>query len=1041
MKLRMVILLLVVVTVVAVLLFHGQPRTPQTGESQRTIATEPAPQVDAVTPFPADSNLKFSVLRERVLAPYRLRPDRRVLLAVAEIRRLAGLPDSAVTAQFASGRWTLRCGSQEVGKLSELPDFPEMFDLVTEWARAQAWSRGWADNSGPERTDLIQALDRLDAPAALREADRAWAAGSRDAALFRETAHAYAMLALETPDWAGMTDPIVARALGSLAFARALGAEDPKREICLIAEVMGYSAAARAQARRLPAEDPLRLYVTRDDARLENVAAAAIGSQRLLVRPATATTRARATKARSGKAGTVGHATTRVIPPRTSIDAPQAIRLEAPFLHLLRVASRGDYATWSSLLTRFDRSGVPSTLVIGTGIPIQHPDAPVGVAEKLFQAMEQRSTARKLGPRSRGTAATVGNLAQQVQRCEVTLDSQPQPGRGVLFDADFARAQERSLLYAAVDRLGEQNLQTMTATDLSRWFAPAPRKRTARRAAAFQRWYAHLADARVGRGEIATMRADVDSAAPGTAEALRSYQALRPYLSFDDSSMRATVRGLVRRMDSRPEHRAALATIAGHDLVALSLAERLGTSAANELGDSDSGLLIWQERFRGDTDTLRVGSTRKSAKARGAIADLPDSLVGPALARRLAADPTEWELAKRYATWLEEHERYATARRVIERWVAHIGRDSSLDRTSIEAKAQIARLHQLEGHPEAGLRVLGDLHRTGQFAAMERTALILQDLGQPHQSLAIAWAAHRRTPQLAAGRALLAELFWRQGRYGEAAGILHDGRARLTTADWTREIAPRFVAFFRTREREGLEAAEALMRAGFTDRASIGSITAALGAEDLDQFAFEVQSRIQLPGVRQIEASILAYGHLKRARGEAAALTWIRGRVADKDRELLGLLAHQERHPELLWTMSPARLQGMRGDYHWLLRAAACMTLGTSDPHYAETAQRLERARGSYHLEIARYLLGQREQSEILILPQTLEQRAEVCYFIGLKAEQQGRLREAADWYLMSVECGAMDTIESRWAMQQLQSRPSEGRRSERTIPTSTPPA
>ena len=39
-------------------------------------ATEPEAN-EAPTPFPSDTSLKFEVLRERVLTPYRLRPDRR----------------------------------------------------------------------------------------------------------------------------------------------------------------------------------------------------------------------------------------------------------------------------------------------------------------------------------------------------------------------------------------------------------------------------------------------------------------------------------------------------------------------------------------------------------------------------------------------------------------------------------------------------------------------------------------------------------------------------------------------------------------------------------------------------------------------------------------------------------------------------------------------------------------------------------------------------------------------------------------------------
>jgi len=96
------------------------------------------------------------------------------------------------------------------------------------------------------------------------------------------------------------------------------------------------------------------------------------------------------------------------------------------------------------------------------------------------------------------------------------------------------------------------------------------------------------------------------------------------------------------------------------------------------------------------------------------------------------------------------------------------------------------------------------------------------------------------------------------------------------------------------------------------------------------------------------------------------------------------------------------------------------MVTGPSHRRYAETVNYVGRARGSHHLEVARYLLGLREESEILAATQTLRQRSEIYYFAGLKAEQRGKLRDAADWYFMSVESDTGNNIESRWALRRL---------------------
>ena len=261
MKLRL-FLLAILLAAAAFVAFHNLPHSKN---PSRLVSSESPAPIDAYTPVANDTSLQFSTLREHMYAPYRLRPDRRFVLAIGDIRRLASVPDSAVTTKFRGGRWRVACGEQELGTMTELPDFPDMLELLTECARKQAWQKGWSDNDGPERSAVVAALDRLDAPSALRLADQAWATGARDAALFRQIARAYAMLALETPPTDPACDVIAARAWAALAYARALGAEAPAREACLVADVMGYSAAATDLASKLGARDPLRLYVTWDD--------------------------------------------------------------------------------------------------------------------------------------------------------------------------------------------------------------------------------------------------------------------------------------------------------------------------------------------------------------------------------------------------------------------------------------------------------------------------------------------------------------------------------------------------------------------------------------------------------------------------------------------------------------------------------------------------------------------------------------------------------------------------------------------------------
>ena len=108
--------------------------------------------------------------------------------------------------------------------------------------------------------------------------------------------------------------------------------------------------------------------------------------------------------------------------------------------------------------------------------------------------------------------------------------------------------------------------------------------------------------------------------------------------------------------------------------------------------------------------------------------------------------------------------------------------------------------------------------------------------------------------------------------------------------------------------------------------------------------------------------------------------------------------------------MAPANLDGPDGDYYWLMRAAACMEAGPSLPRHAETVQHLATTQGTYFLEIARYLVGLREESQILKLAR-LDEAARRDLLLR---RPEGGARRAgcatpADWYLMSVESGAIN--------------------------------
>ena len=240
--------------------FRAEPQTVRIEKPRPALRRPPDPLL-AIAP----AELPAAV-RER----YRLRPDRRLLLAVAEVQRLRkGTAPEPVTAEFQNAKWRILSGDAEVGTLSEFPSFEEATDLLARWAArtqvpavaAQATAR---DTAALDRAvlqvdaaGLLAALSSLGSPADVQ----------RDAARTRSTVSGLAWLSTLTLDTLDQADPLLAEAWSWLALERGSAARNAASE-ALIARALGYEAAAAQASAKLAADDPVRLYATGDEPHL-----------------------------------------------------------------------------------------------------------------------------------------------------------------------------------------------------------------------------------------------------------------------------------------------------------------------------------------------------------------------------------------------------------------------------------------------------------------------------------------------------------------------------------------------------------------------------------------------------------------------------------------------------------------------------------------------------------------------------------------------------------------------------------------------------
>ncbi|HEY6867582.1 MAG TPA: hypothetical protein VI792_10005, partial [Candidatus Eisenbacteria bacterium] len=270
--------------------------------------------------------------------------------------------------------------------------------------------------------------------------------------------------------------------------------------------------------------------------------------------------------------------------------------------------------------------------------------------------------------------------------------------------------------------------------------------------------------------------------------------------------------------------------------------------------------------------------------------------------------------------------------------------------------------------------------------------------------------------------ALAAELLWRHGRPGEAARVLAARAGVARPATWIGMVAPRFVACFRRRPAAGIAAAESLIGARAVPAALLDGIVAAAADSGAWEMGFGIASRVRDPG-HWLERLALAYGCLARWKGGPAASAWIAPRlerVGDRERAMLGAIAFERREDDLLWDASPDSA-GPAADHHWLLRAAASARAGgPGGPHTRSLAWHFAAPGGGCERLLGRCLLGLEDAGRAEAAATTPHERCEASYFLGLQAELEGRVREAADRYARALGTHARECPEYGWAYARL---------------------
>ena len=961
----------------------------------------PDEQTRPVALADSPSGVTYEVSREEVVsvpldrarqvlrASRTLRPDRRFLLAAAELVRLRdGRPPQPVRVSLTSEGWRAQVGGESVGTLTVVPSFEEARGLLRRWALQclPEWRRPGQEPGGLAELER-QASDPFgDGPIrALEKSESLWKKGIRHPRLLDVAGSASVSLLAQSLDQLQMTDLLQAKALALLAAHESISGPQPERA-AFLARWMGYGAEADVLASKVPERSPVRLWVLdqQEDLRknAEGTAATPFGQ----------------------------------------------------YLYLLRVAEKEGLAGWARALAD-QRQPVPDGLpLIRTALEAPDFGPDLENARALLYALEaeisQNSRAaafwqelrRRLleTPSSRLIAGLLGLLDTNRRTPVPILEGFERalqrrlPASGAFWNPETAGMYYRSLFYSALYTIGTYQLDRRASAPDAIEFADSLKGAPPGPADLFQRWFSALAQFDDDRSKIGPLIQGLDEFEPlGRSPVKRIGDELRRAIPYNTPQHADVVDRYAKHLDSRPAERTAYGSLCMSDLRDPRGYEIYYGGSAAALGRSAGGVGIGWANYRGDADFLRSAAAdraRPASQRWSALQVLVKKKLAPEaeLLRRsgeiFVDDPRGLFGHGEIISALRDRGLYSEAESLLRKRLKD-GHPTDTPLTNAFYASRLSYLLVLQGRGREAWAAIEPWIGTGKADALTAGAIALDAIGRRDEAWKLAQGALERYPRGPWTRAEVAELLWRQGRHGEVPALFQDPRHPPNPRDWIDAIAPTFRDALAKSPAEEVERAFApLVAARFNPwyLSYFADPFAQVGRHDA-AVAVMLQVTRANPGIGPLDPQLKLFRYFQKWKGEAAAIAWVRQNVPETARKDLLHAALDERAFPLFWMAVGLPTPTPDGEDIWLLQATALAL----DPEAAGASSESVRAHFASskapESKYGRFLLGLSSDKELLNAPDRIA-RGEAAYYLGIGALASGRREEASDWFLVCLE-------------------------------------
>lgn len=967
-------LLLVLVAWLAAQRLKTRRRKPTRLEVLKTEAwkTLHAPGPTPAVTFAPD----VAVVRQAFDDADRLEPDRRFLAALTRLSRIFASRDERFSASFSHGRWHIKSADTDLGEWPEFPDFQDAFDTCVRHATALQRKRAIGLKRGTVPETELRTLQRSlestwlnSAIPPLLDADARWSRGAHDPDLLALIVRGLARAAFQQVDTAGLGDDLPAAALAALAAQKTLTGRADAENLALVAESMGYANAADRAIRALPARDPLRMYLGREDASLRS--RALTGSE------------------------------------------------ESRYLWLRRAVERDDMAEIALAVARVPKTSLPAALVLLSANGFE--SAQSGIAGTFALSAKEADDLA-------GAHDSAGDLNSALEAHRVLKFFDEVVDRLVTPDSAFAgatvaRAWYRGAFYGAVCSGIRFEIRRRGDPEGALGWLTALQTGTGGTATAVRSW-AESADATSKKivlgGELSRRLQESPLGPELWAMDLDQSRAGELF-----TWKLARVHELARRMDSRPEDRSWMLYYEQEPARDLVASERLIDAVLGVAKRAYPEAVIARAEFDGNLVALKAFAldARENLDLRIDAAETAtriDPVRGLKVYRALMdSAPGNPEIAYKLIDRLRKlglrTEAAKTARESLRRTRLDSRPANSLIEQKLAGQAAIALCDV--GETRIGSHLVGPLDRTEVGDVLAAEAICAAKTGDATRALELA----RRDFARYGGKTYLhiVEVEWMLGRNDDAAQALANPPGIL---NWRDDVYQSFREAFPEGGDKAVSAFTAMSKVINAEYLlAIARSYAMDGAPD--QAAKLSEPLAPRAPLERTERDLDTFRFLEKAHGRDVAAAWIRPRLEHTEIGPLqtAFMCVNFGVSEPAWLLPELKATDSRRESVWYFRVLS--TLATHPPEFA-THEAEIRAHYSGAGEDTdtwiegRFLAGYGTLADLEGSSKVAKKDLPLC--AAYRARREGRLADAITWWRLTRETLKPDSNDSRWSGDEL---------------------